>query len=65
MRWTLPSDQVPEAWFNVVPHLPGPLRPPLHPGLDGSSTGDGSTSAPQTSIITLRYGFCSNDALTM
>ncbi len=32
MRWTLSSDRVPEAWFNVVPHLPAPLRPPLHPG---------------------------------
>jgi tryptophan synthase beta chain len=32
MRWTLPSDRVPEAWFNVVPHLPEPLQPPLHPG---------------------------------
>jgi tryptophan synthase beta chain len=32
MRWTLPSDRIPEAWFNVVPHLPAPLEPPLHPG---------------------------------
>ena len=32
MRWNLPSDQVPEAWFNVVPHLTTPLDPPLHPG---------------------------------
>lgn len=31
-RWTLPADRVPEAWFNVVPHLPAPLQPPLHPG---------------------------------
>jgi len=30
-RWVLPADRVPEAWFNVVPHLPTPLRPPLHP----------------------------------
>ena len=27
----LPPDRVPEAWFNVVPHLPEPLQPPLHP----------------------------------
>ena len=27
MRWTLPSDRVPEAWFNVAPHLPAPARP--------------------------------------
>src|SRR4051794_25247788 len=32
MRWLLSSDRVPEAWFNVVPHLPEPLQPPLHPG---------------------------------
>jgi tryptophan synthase beta chain len=31
MRWTLPQDRIPEAWFNVAPHLPAPLRPPLHP----------------------------------
>jgi len=31
MRWTLPPERVPEAWFNVVPHLPAPLQPPLHP----------------------------------
>jgi len=31
MRWTLPSDRIPEAWFNVLPHLPEPLQPPLHP----------------------------------
>ena len=30
-RWTLPSDRVPPAWFNVAPHLPTPLEPPLHP----------------------------------
>ncbi|MGO9559164.1 MAG: TrpB-like pyridoxal phosphate-dependent enzyme [Acidimicrobiales bacterium] len=32
MRWNLPSDQVPEAWFNVIPRLTTPLDPPLHPG---------------------------------
>jgi tryptophan synthase beta chain len=31
MRWTLPPDRIPTAWFNVVPHLPEPLAPPLHP----------------------------------
>src|SRR5438128_7519632 len=31
MRWTMPSDRVPEAWFNVGPHLREPLQPPLHP----------------------------------
>ena len=32
MRWILPSDRIPSAWFNVVPHLDQPLAPPLHPG---------------------------------
>ncbi len=32
MRWTMPSDQMPETWYNVVPDLPQPLQPPLHPG---------------------------------
>jgi tryptophan synthase beta chain len=31
MRWTLPPDQVPQAWFNVAPQLSEPLQPPLHP----------------------------------
>jgi tryptophan synthase beta chain len=31
-RWTLPEDRIPPAWFNVAPHLPEPLAPPLHPG---------------------------------
>jgi len=31
VRWNLSSDQIPQAWFNVAPHLPAPLEPPLHP----------------------------------
>ena len=31
MRWTLPPEQIPTAWFNVVPSLATPLEPPLHP----------------------------------
>ncbi len=31
MRWNLPPDRVPEAWYNVLPDLPEPLDPPLHP----------------------------------
>lgn len=31
MRWNLDSNQIPQAWFNVVPHLATPLEPPLHP----------------------------------
>ncbi len=30
-RVTLPVDELPTAWFNVVPSLPTPLEPPLHP----------------------------------
>src|SRR5579862_2592304 len=32
MRWSLPPDRIPTAWFNAVPLLPEPLAPPLHPG---------------------------------
>ena len=31
MRFILGDDRLPQAWFNVVPHLPEPLQPPLHP----------------------------------
>jgi len=31
-RWTLSPEKIPSAWFNVAPHLPRPLDPPLHPG---------------------------------
>src|SRR5437879_3125654 len=31
MRWVLSPDSIPNAWFNVAPHLPTPLQPPLHP----------------------------------
>jgi tryptophan synthase beta chain len=32
MRWTMPPESLPEAWFNVVPRLAEPIEPPLHPG---------------------------------
>jgi tryptophan synthase beta chain len=32
VRWILPNDRLPSAWFNVAPHLDEPLQPPLHPG---------------------------------
>ena len=32
MRYQLAPDQIPSAWFNVAPHLPEPLAPPMHPG---------------------------------
>jgi tryptophan synthase beta chain len=31
-RFLLPEDAVPSAWCNVLPALPEPLAPPLHPG---------------------------------
>jgi tryptophan synthase beta chain len=31
MRWDLPVSDLPTTWFNVVPFLPTPLEPPLHP----------------------------------
>ena len=31
-RFILPDDQLPTAWFNLLPRLPMPLDPPLHPG---------------------------------
>jgi tryptophan synthase beta chain len=30
-RITLSTDEIPTAWFNVLPALPTPLEPPLHP----------------------------------
>ena len=32
MRYQLDPDQIPAAWFNVLPVMPEPLQPPLHPG---------------------------------
>ena len=31
-KFTLRDNQVPTAWFNVIPSLPTPPSPPLHPG---------------------------------
>ncbi len=31
MRYTLRDDQLPTAWFNVLPAMTEPLSPPLHP----------------------------------
>src|SRR4051794_8990832 len=31
MRFDLPASQLPTAWRNVLPDMPAPLEPPLHP----------------------------------
>src|SRR5439155_3977628 len=31
-RYLLSEDAIPSAWFNVLPAMPEPLQPPLHPG---------------------------------
>jgi tryptophan synthase beta chain len=32
MRFDLPADGLPTAWYNALPRLGEPLQPPLHPG---------------------------------
>ena len=32
MRFDLPADQMPTAWYNALPRLDEPMQPPLHPG---------------------------------
>ena len=31
VRYHLPADRLPSAWYNALPRLPEPLQPPLHP----------------------------------
>src|SRR4051795_1557855 len=31
-KFLLPEDAIPSAWFNVLPVMPEPVQPPLHPG---------------------------------
>jgi tryptophan synthase beta chain len=31
MRFHLPADRLPTAWYNALPRLPEPMQPPLHP----------------------------------
>ena len=28
----LPEDRIPKQWYNIIPDLPGPLAPVIHPG---------------------------------
>jgi tryptophan synthase beta chain len=32
IQFTLPQNRIPQAWYNIVPYLPKPLAPVLHPG---------------------------------
>jgi len=32
VRFNLPVDKLPTAWFNALPRMPEPMQPPLHPG---------------------------------
>jgi tryptophan synthase beta chain len=32
VKFLLPEDRIPRAWYNIVPDLPQPLAPVLHPG---------------------------------
>ena len=31
-KYLLPERELPKSWYNVIPDLPQPLSPPLHPG---------------------------------
>ncbi len=32
IQYNLPQSRIPQSWYNIVPDLPAPLAPPLHPG---------------------------------
>ncbi len=32
VQYNLPQSHIPQAWYNILPDLPQPLSPPLHPG---------------------------------
>ena len=32
IKFLLDEDQIPTSWYNIVPDLPEPLPPVLHPG---------------------------------
>ena len=31
-KFLLPEDRIPRQWYNIIPDLPGPLAPVIHPG---------------------------------
>ncbi len=32
IQYNLPQSRIPRAWYNILPDLPKPLAPVLHPG---------------------------------
>ena len=32
IQYNLPQDRIPRVWYNMLPDLPKPMAPPLHPG---------------------------------
>ena len=32
IQYNLPQSRIPQAWYNIIPHLPKPMAPVLHPG---------------------------------
>src|SRR5579863_7260279 len=32
IQYNLPQSRIPQTWYNILPDLPAPLAPPLHPG---------------------------------
>src|SRR6266849_11025672 len=32
IQYNLPQSRIPQAWYNILPDLPKPLAPVLHPG---------------------------------
>ena len=32
VQYNLPPNRIPKCWYNILPDLPTPLAPPLHPG---------------------------------
>ena len=32
IQYNLPQSHIPQVWYNILPDLPKPLAPPLHPG---------------------------------
>ena len=37
IKYVLAEKQMPQTWYNIVPHLPVPMPPPLHPGTHSPS----------------------------